>query len=81
MRRAGDKAGLGIEHPILQVAVYDGVESVNKIIELPQVMTTSRDVLASSPDTCPEQISWDYDRAEIRPMGRAASKSRRFWSA
>jgi hypothetical protein len=23
------------EHPILQVAVYDGVESVNKIIELP----------------------------------------------
>src|SRR5262249_3876701 len=31
-------------------------------------MTTSRDVLASSPDTCPRQISWDYDRAEIRPM-------------
>jgi predicted membrane channel-forming protein YqfA (hemolysin III family) len=31
-------------------------------------MTTSRDVLASSPDTCPGQISWDYDRAEIRPM-------------
>jgi hypothetical protein len=31
------KRGLGIkkEHPILQVAVYDGVESVNKIIELP----------------------------------------------
>ena len=29
------KAGLGIEHPILQVAVYDGVESENKIIELP----------------------------------------------
>ena len=28
-------------------------------------MTTSRDVLASSPDTCPGQISWDYDRAEI----------------
>jgi hypothetical protein len=22
-------------------------------------------VLASSPDTCPGQISWDYDRAEI----------------
>jgi hypothetical protein len=22
----------------------------------------SRDVLASSPDTCPGQISWDYDR-------------------
>jgi len=28
-------------------------------------MPTSRDVLASSPDTCPGQISWDYDRAEI----------------
>src|SRR5262244_466653 len=28
-----------------------------------------RDVLlASSPDTCPGQISLDYDRAEIRPM-------------
>jgi hypothetical protein len=27
-----EKAGLGIEHAILQVAVYDGVESVNKII-------------------------------------------------
>jgi hypothetical protein len=24
-------------HPILQVAVYDGVDSVNKIIELPKV--------------------------------------------
>jgi hypothetical protein len=34
---AAEKAGMGIkkEHPILQVAVYDGVESVNKIIELP----------------------------------------------
>jgi len=31
-------------------------------------MTTSRDVLASSPDTCPGQISLDYDRAEIRSM-------------
>src|SRR5215469_16673508 len=31
-------------------------------------MTTSRDVLASSPDTCSGQISLDYDRAEIRPM-------------
>ena len=32
-----EKAGLGIkkEHPIVQVAVYDGVEGVNKIIELP----------------------------------------------
>jgi hypothetical protein len=30
------KRGWGIkkEHPILQVAVYDGVESENKIIEL-----------------------------------------------
>ena len=34
---AAETAGLGIkkEHPILQVAVYDGVEGVNKIIELP----------------------------------------------
>ena len=34
---AAEKAGLVIkkEHPILQVTVYDGVESVNKIIELP----------------------------------------------
>ena len=34
---AAEKVGLGIkkEHPILQVAVYDGVEGVNKIIELP----------------------------------------------
>jgi hypothetical protein len=32
-----EKAGLVIkkEHPFLRVAVYDGVESVNKIIELP----------------------------------------------
>src|SRR5262249_29768159 len=30
-----EKAGLGIKHPILQVEVYDGVESVNEIIELP----------------------------------------------
>jgi hemolysin III len=36
---------------------------VNKIIELPLVMTTSR--ATSSPDICPGQISWDYDRAEI----------------
>jgi hemolysin III len=28
-------------------------------------MTTSRDVLASSPNICPGQISWDYDRAEM----------------
>jgi hypothetical protein len=34
---AAEKAGLGIkkEHPIVQVAVYDGVEGENKIIELP----------------------------------------------
>jgi hypothetical protein len=34
---AAEKAGLGVkkEHPILQVAVYDGVESENKTIELP----------------------------------------------
>jgi hypothetical protein len=34
---AAEKAGLNIkkEHPLVQVAVYDGVESVNKIIELP----------------------------------------------
>jgi hypothetical protein len=34
---AAEKAGLGIkkEHPLVQVAIYDGVESVNKIIELP----------------------------------------------
>jgi hypothetical protein len=34
---AAEKAGLAIkkEHSILQVAVYDGIESVKKIIELP----------------------------------------------
>jgi len=34
---AAETAGRGIKkhYPILQVAVYDGVESVNKIIELP----------------------------------------------
>ena len=32
-----EKAGLAIKkgHPKLQVAIYDGVESVNKLIELP----------------------------------------------
>jgi hypothetical protein len=31
-----EKAGLGKkEHPILQIAVYDGVDSENKIVELP----------------------------------------------
>lgn len=35
---AAETAGLAIkkEYPILQVAVYDRVDSVNKIIELPQ---------------------------------------------
>jgi hypothetical protein len=35
---AAETAGLAIKqgHPILQVAVYDGVDSVNKIIELPK---------------------------------------------
>jgi hypothetical protein len=34
---AAEKAGLVIkkEHPILQVAVHDGVEGVNKMIALP----------------------------------------------
>jgi hypothetical protein len=34
---AAEAAGLGIkkEHPAVQVTVYDGVESVNKLIELP----------------------------------------------
>ena len=34
---AAETAGLGIKkgHPLVQVAIYDGVESVNKIIELP----------------------------------------------
>jgi hypothetical protein len=34
---AAEKVGLVIkkEHPIVQVAVYDGVERVNKIIEVP----------------------------------------------
>ena len=34
---AAEKAGLGIkkQHPLVQVAIYDGVEGVNKIIELP----------------------------------------------
>ena len=35
---AAEEAGLAIKkgHPNLQVTVYDGVESVNKLIELPQ---------------------------------------------
>lgn len=34
---AAETAGIGIKknYPILQVVVYDGLESVNKIIELP----------------------------------------------
>jgi len=59
---AAEKAGLAIkkEHPILQVAVYDGIESVNKIIELPYLMNVPRGF-----ERCPGQISWHYDRAEI----------------
>jgi hypothetical protein len=36
---AAETAGMAIKtkHPILQVAVYDPVESLNKIIELPKV--------------------------------------------
>jgi hypothetical protein len=30
-----ERQGIKKHYPILQVAVYDGVESVNKIIELP----------------------------------------------
>jgi hypothetical protein len=35
--RAAEKVGKAIkkDHPILQVAVYDGIEGINKIIELP----------------------------------------------
>src|SRR6266699_884578 len=35
---AAEAAGMAIKkgHPILQVAVYDSVESINKIIELPE---------------------------------------------
>ena len=44
--------------------MYDGVESVNKIIELPQLMNVPRDFVAM-PGRCPGQISWHYDRAEI----------------
>lgn len=35
---AAEAAGLAIKtaHPIVQVVVYDAVESVNKVIELPQ---------------------------------------------
>jgi hypothetical protein len=35
---AAEAAGLAIkkDYPILQVAVYDGVDGVNKIIELPK---------------------------------------------
>jgi hypothetical protein len=36
---AAEAAGLAIkkDYPILQVAIYDGVDGVNKIIELPTV--------------------------------------------
>jgi hypothetical protein len=39
-------------------------------MELPQVMKLSRERRASSPDACPGQISWDYDRAELRAHRR-----------
>jgi len=56
------KAELAIkkEHPILQVAVYDGI-GVKKIIELPELMNLPRE--------CPGQISWHYNRAEIIAEG------------
>jgi len=42
--------------------VYDGMKSINnEVIELPR-MELSRE---PSPDRCPGQISWHYDRAEI----------------
>jgi hemolysin III len=44
--------------------VYDGVESASKIIELPQAMNPSHEVLVSA-NRYPRQISWDYDRTEI----------------
>src|SRR5262245_38257270 len=52
------------DHPILQVAVYDGIESVNKIIELLQLMNLPCQFVRM-PDRCPGQINWHYDRAEI----------------
>jgi len=41
---AAEAAGLAIKkaYPILQVAVYDGVESVTKMIEPPMVANTSK---------------------------------------
>src|SRR5262249_9927561 len=48
----------------LQVAVYDGIESVNKIIELLQLMNLPCQFVRM-PDRCPGQISWHYDRTEI----------------
>ena len=42
--------------------MYDGMKSINnEVIELPR-MELSRE---PSPDRCPGQISWHYDRAEI----------------
>src|SRR5260221_13515964 len=37
---AAETAGLGVkkENPLVQVAIYDGVESVNKNIEFPEVI-------------------------------------------
>ena len=50
--------------PVVLRFVYDGVESVNKIIELPQLMNVPRDFVAM-PGRYPGQIRWHYDRAEI----------------
>jgi len=44
--------------------MYDGVESVNKIIELPQLMNVPCDFVAMT-GRYPGQIRWHYDRAEI----------------
>jgi hemolysin III len=61
-RRLCSFTGIKRDYPDLQVAVYDGMKSINnEIIELPR-MELSRE---PSPDRCPGQISWHYDRAEI----------------
>jgi hypothetical protein len=47
---AAEEAGLLIKqaHPILQVAIYDAIGSVNKIIELPQSGKVSKDEAADA---------------------------------
>src|SRR5262249_19597492 len=52
------------DYPILQIALYDGIESVNKIVEPAWIMNLPRELVAL-PVRCPGQISWHYDRAEI----------------